>query len=55
MRMERAAAMIASSEAKIETIAEAVGYESAFSFSNAFLRLFGCRPSEYRVRGGKRD
>ena len=50
MRMERAAALLSTSEAKLETIARQVGYESEFSFSNAFLRLFDCRPSEYRSR-----
>lgn len=48
MRMERAAARLAGSSEKVDTIARAVGYESMFSFSNAFLRLLGRRPSAYR-------
>jgi AraC-like DNA-binding protein len=53
MRMERAAAMIATTTGKVEAIARAVGYESVFSFSNTFLRLFDCRPSAYRAGSGK--
>ena len=40
------------SDDKIETIAREVGYESPFTFSNAFKRWTGRRPSEYRERGG---
>lgn len=54
MRMERAAEMIAAGTGKVEAIARAVGYESVFSFSNTFLRLFDCRPSAYRGDSGKR-
>jgi AraC-like DNA-binding protein len=48
MRMERAAAEIARGGEKMETIARRVGYASVFSFSNAFYRLLGHRPSQYR-------
>lgn len=53
MRIERAAARIAGGSEKIETIGRAVGYESVYSFSNAFQRLLGCRPSEYRNLSAK--
>jgi AraC-like DNA-binding protein len=54
MRMERAAAQLASGADKVESIARDVGYESVFSFSNTFHRLLGCRPSEYRGSPVKR-
>jgi AraC-like DNA-binding protein len=48
MRMQRAAAQIATGTEKMEAVARAVGYESVFSFSNTFYRLLGHRPSAYR-------
>lgn len=49
LRMERAAALLHETSDKLEVIAKAVGYEDAFSFSDAFQRWFGCRPSDYRA------
>jgi transcriptional regulator GlxA family with amidase domain len=40
--------MLARVRDKIETIARAVGYRSAFTFSTTFRRFTGRRPSEYR-------
>jgi AraC-like DNA-binding protein len=55
MRIERAAAQIASGTDKMETIARDVGYESVFSFSNTFRRLMGHRPSDYREESLRRS
>lgn len=48
LRMRRAVTLLTSTSEKVETIARAVGYESPFTFSNAFKRWTGRRPSEYR-------
>jgi AraC-like DNA-binding protein len=48
LRMRRAVSLLASTEAKVETIAKEVGYENPFTFSNAFKRWTGKRPSDYR-------
>ncbi len=48
LRIRRAVAMLTTSNDKVETIAQAVGYESPFTFSNAFKRWTGKRPSDYR-------
>ena len=49
LRMRRASEMLSTTDEKIETIAHAVGYSSAFHFSNVFVKWVGCRPSEYRM------
>jgi AraC-like DNA-binding protein len=48
LRIQRAQRLLSSTNEKIETIANAVGYESAFTFSNCFKKWVGWRPSEYR-------
>ena len=48
LRMRRAVSLLAATEDKVETIAREVGYENPFTFSNAFKRWTGKRPSEYR-------
>lgn len=48
LRMRKAVSLLSTTEDKIETIAREVGYESPFTFSNAFKRWTGKRPSEYR-------
>jgi len=48
LRMRRAVTLLTSTSEKVETIARAVGYESPFTFSNAFKRWTGRRPSDYR-------
>ena len=48
LRMREAVALLTETEDKIESIALAVGYENPFTFSNAFKRWTGKRPSEYR-------
>lgn len=55
MRMERAAERISASGEKLEAIAREVGYDSVFSFSNTFQRLFGRRPSEYRTAADPKE
>ena len=44
--------LLESTRDKIEAIAETVGYENPFVFSNTFKKWIGWRPSEYRRRGG---
>jgi AraC-like DNA-binding protein len=53
LRMRRAAAILAETEEKLESIACEVGYANPFVFSNTFKRWTGWRPSEYRARQQK--
>jgi AraC-like DNA-binding protein len=55
LRMRRAAKLLESSEHKIQTIAELVGYQNPFAFSKAFKRSIGWRPSDYRGRSGAKE
>lgn len=48
LRMRRAAELLTTTELTIESIAQEVGYENPFVFSNAFTKRIGWRPSEYR-------
>lgn len=48
LRMRRAVDLLTTTHDKVETVANAVGYESPFTFSNAFKRWTGRRPSDYR-------
>jgi len=48
LRMRRAVHYLTTTHDKVETVALAVGYESPFTFSNAFKRWTGKRPSEFR-------
>lgn len=48
LRMQRASHLLSSSSDKVEVVAKAVGYSSAFHFSNVFAKWVGCRPSEHR-------
>ena len=52
LRMRKAAALLASSPHKVETIGRSVGYENPFAFSTAFKRCMGKSPSGYRQSGG---
>ena len=49
LRMQHAAHLLASTDAKIDDICQQVGYQSPFSFSNAFKRFIGYRPSKFRM------
>ena len=48
LRMRRAAELLNTTERTIEAIAQEVGYQNPFVFSNAFTKWIGWRPSEYR-------
>jgi AraC-like DNA-binding protein len=48
LRMRRAAELLATTPQTIEAIAQEVGYQNPFVFSNAFRKWIGWRPSEYR-------
>ncbi len=48
LRMQQARKLLRETQDKVETIAHAVGYESAFAFSNTFTKWVGWRPSEHR-------
>lgn len=50
LRMRRAAQLLSEREAKIETIANQVGYQNPFVFSSTFKRVMGWSPSEYPGR-----
>lgn len=48
LRLNRASERLRSSDAKLSTIAAAVGYESVAAFVKAFKRCVGVTPGEYR-------
>ena len=48
LRMRRASTMLRSSSAKLEDIAQSIGYGSVYSFSVAFRRWSGAPPGEFR-------
>jgi len=48
LRMRRATELLTTTDLRLHTIAQAVGYNDALAFSNAFKAVVGCRPSEYR-------
>jgi len=48
LRMRKAAELLSTTPLKVETIANAVGYQNAFVFSNTFKKWIGWRPSEHR-------
>lgn len=50
LRMCRAVEFLTTTDEKMEAIAHAVGYENPFTFSNAFKRWTGIRPTDYRER-----
>ncbi|HEX7861415.1 MAG TPA: helix-turn-helix transcriptional regulator [Verrucomicrobiae bacterium] len=50
LRIRYAADLLRKTELTMESIAEEVGYQNAFVFSNAFKKSIGWRPSEYRQR-----
>jgi AraC-like DNA-binding protein len=47
-RVERAQGMLRLSDAKLQEVAESVGFRDAFYFSRVFTRFTGLRPSAYR-------
>ncbi|MCW1922808.1 AraC family transcriptional regulator [Luteolibacter arcticus] len=51
LRLQRARHLLSVTDDKVEVIAHAVGFESAFTFSNTFKKWIGWRPSEQRNYG----
>lgn len=51
VRLNKAAARLASSDYEIKSIAAAVGYKHRSHFSQDFRALMGCTPVEYRATG----
>lgn len=49
LRMRHAAELLATTDDKIESIANAVGYQNAFVFSTTFKKWIGWRPSVHRA------
>jgi AraC-like DNA-binding protein len=49
LRMRRAAELLANQRMKIQSIAEAVGYQNPFVFSSTFKRIMGWAPSHFPV------
>jgi len=54
-RMDRAAALLRSTEASIAQVAERVGYDSEVGFGRAFKRHTGVSPAAYRERSAIRS
>ena len=52
LRLQEAAGLLSTTDEKVEVIARAVGFESAYTFSNTFKRWIGWRPSEHRTKAG---
>ena len=50
LRMRHAADLLSATSAKIETIADQVGYQNPFVFSTTFKRVMGWPPSKYPGR-----
>jgi len=48
LRLQRARHLLLVTDDKVEVIARAVGFESAFTFSNTFQKWTGWRPSQFR-------
>lgn len=53
LRIQYASHLLASTDKKIDEIANEVGYINPFAFSNTFKRITGWRPSSYRARNVK--
>jgi AraC-like DNA-binding protein len=53
LRMRRAAELLATTDYKLDAVAQAVGYANPFVFSNAFTRWAGWRPSDYRRKNNR--
>jgi AraC-like DNA-binding protein len=54
LRVQFAAHRLAMTGEKIEDIAQQVGYQNPFAFSNTFKRMTGFRPSQFQTRMGAR-
>lgn len=47
-RMERAQRLLTLTDAKVQSVAEQVGYSDPFHFSERFLKITGQRPTDFR-------
>ncbi|MBO6163594.1 MAG: AraC family transcriptional regulator [Lachnospiraceae bacterium] len=54
-RMARATEYLGRTDKSISEIAELVGYENHFYFTNLFIKRIGCSPTEYRERLTSKD
>lgn len=54
-RMARATEYLGRTDKSISEIAELVGYDNHFYFTNLFIKRIGCSPTEYRERLASRD
>jgi AraC family transcriptional regulator len=50
LRLDRAAVLLARSNLRVQQVADQTGFESAFHFSRAFRRIYGCSPRAFRER-----
>lgn len=48
IRLQQAVGLLRNTDWSLERIANAVGYQSVYAFSNAFLRQYGVRPGAFR-------
>jgi AraC-like DNA-binding protein len=48
LRLQRSRHLLSITDDKVEVISRAVGFESAFTFSNTFFKWIGRRPSDFR-------
>ena len=55
LRMRRATELLSATSHTVEAIAQEVGYQNPFVFSNAFTKWIGWRPSEYRKKAGSKN
>lgn len=55
IRMTRATSLLVETDLTVEAVANAVGYESTFSFSRLFKKHIGVSPKEYRKSQGVRE
>ncbi|MEM6413323.1 MAG: AraC family transcriptional regulator [Pseudomonadota bacterium] len=50
LRIQHAAHLLATSGRSVEDVAQTVGYQNPFAFSNTFKRMTGFRPSHFKSR-----
>ena len=54
LRLQKAILLLRTSQLKVASIAEAVGYKDPFAFSTAFKRHLGCCPTAYCAQRERR-
>ncbi len=55
LRMRKACELLSTTNLKVETVANTVGYQNPFVFSNTFKKWIGWRPSEHRSKAAGPD